>query len=460
MPNHLDRLIDEICESWQGASGADRRPYPEKGKTIQDPVHGAIEVERELVFLLDSVMMQRLRRVSQMALASHVFPGANHTRFEHCLGVMHLVDRILKNLAKTEHLTSNQVMEAKTAGLLHDIGHLPFSHALEPLLECESAVKAECARLGVKPSELLTMKIIRSRWMRGIFEVVNRRSNRFNLDPSNIANLAVGRSPRGKPRLEFLGQLSHGNFDADRIDYLLRDAHYTGVPLGTVDIERLVRTIETSRSMNRKYLVVDVKGLHSLVSMIVARSTMYSAVYFHHGVRAANNMLLRATYREFSTCPLELLGHDDISLFQYLSQRKRTAKLMAMLRSRNLFKPALTLKIENAGNAKALEDFVSEASILSTVGHETKIDRQIAIRGQYAILDLPGIGKYSEIDADVKENGVVRPLREWSQIAKGVEDDSRLKWRGYVFGPPGRISEVRSKSKRYLKQLGLVFRGI
>ena len=456
----MDGLIDNICESWQSSSGTKGGLYPEKGKTIQDPVHGAIEVERELVFLLDSVMMQRLRRVSQLALANQVFPGANHTRFEHCLGVMHLAGRILEHLKRTERLTPNQIMEAKAAGLLHDIGHLPFSHALEPLLECDSGVKAECSKLKVKPSELLTMKIIQSNWMRSIFAVVNRRSKRIKLHSDNIANLAVGLPPKNEPKSAFLGELAHGNFDADRIDYLLRDAHYTGVPLGTVDIERLVRTIETSRSMNRKFLVVDVKGLHSLVSMIVARSTMYSAVYFHHGVRAANNMLLRAAHMKFSRQPLELLRHDDVSLFQYLAQQKRSAKLMAMLRSRNLYKPAMTLKIENAENRKALEDFVNGANTDSTIKHETNIDRQIAPQGQYAILDLPRVGTYSEINANVREKQVVRPLREWSRIAKGVEDDSSLKWRGYVFGLPARVSEVESKTKRYLKQIGLVFTGV
>jgi HD superfamily phosphohydrolase len=373
---------------------------------------------------------------------------------------MHLAGRILEHLKRTERLTPNQIMEAKAAGLLHDIGHLPFSHALEPLLECDSSVKAECSKLKVKPSELLTMKIIQSNWMRNIFAVVNRRSKRFKLHSDNIANLAVGLPPKNMPKSAFLGELAHGNFDADRIDYLLRDAHYTGVPLGTVDIERLVRTIETSRSMNRKFLVVDVKGLHSLVSMVVARSTMYSAVYFHHGVLAANNMLLRAAHMKFSRQPLELLRHDDVSLFQYLSQQKRCAKLMAMLRSRNLYKPAITLKIENAENRKSLEDFVNGADIDSTIKHETNIDRQIARQGQYAILDLPRVGVFSEIHANVREKQVVRPLREWSSIAKGVEDDSSLRWRGYVFAVPGKIRDVRSKSKEYLKQMDLVLTGV
>jgi HD superfamily phosphohydrolase len=457
MSHHLEKVIDEICAFWQHRAG--KTPYAEKDITIQDPIHGAIEVERELVFLLDSVMVQRLRRISQMALAGFVFPGANHTRFEHCLGVMHLVGRILKNLSKTENLTGNQVMEAKAAGLLHDIGHLPFSHALEPLLECDSAIKAECGKLKVKPSELLTMKIVQSDWMRDIFAVVNKRSGRYKLDHENIANLAIGRPPKNLPKFGFLGQLIHGDFDADRIDYLLRDAHYTGVPLGIVDIERLVRTIETSTSMKRKYLVLDVKGLQSFVSMIVARSTMYSAVYFHRGVRAANNMLLRAAYTEFSSRPLELLAGDDISLFQYLSQRKGTAKLIDMLRSRDLFEPALTLKTENAVNSKALEDFVSEGSIVSAVRHETKIDRRIGHK-KYAMLDLPRIEAYSEIDADVREKGIVKPLRDWSRIAKGVEDDSSVKWRGYVFGLPGKVSKVRIESRKYLKRLGLEFKGI
>jgi HD superfamily phosphohydrolase len=295
MGHSLQEVVNKTCERWQQKTRHVKIKFPDRDKTIQDPVHGAIHVERELLFLMDSIMVQRLRNVSQLALAKYVFPGANHSRFEHCLGVMCLVGKMVEKLKVNERLSSEVVIEAKAAGLLHDIGHIPFSHSLEPLLEMDHDVKSEASKLNVKPSELLTMSIIKSPCMREIFGTLNK-NGRYSLDPDSIARMAVGQPPKRSPNNAFLGELSHGNFDADRMDYLVRDAHYTGVPLGTLDLGRLLQSVETRRSAGKKYLVVGSKGLHSLLSMIVARSTMYSAVYFHHGVRAANGMLLRAAY--------------------------------------------------------------------------------------------------------------------------------------------------------------------
>src|SRR2546422_4378428 len=313
---------------WQQESGTNKE-FPEKDKIIQDPIHGPIEIERELVFILDSVMMQRLRRISQLGFANQVFPGANHTRLEHSLGVMHLVGRILERIKKKEGLSDNDIAESKTAGLLHDIGHLPFSHVPEPLLEVHPEIKRESVERGLKPSELLTMKIIQSEWMNDLFERLNKKSDRFSLDFDNVANLAVGNAPKGSPKSRFLGEVNHGNFDADRMDYLMRDAHYTGVPLGTLDAERLVHAATISTSLgDSKHLVIEIKGLHSLESMIVARSVMYSAVYFHHAVRAADGMLLRAIYPMFRKNPLDLLNHDDYSLISHLNQASEASTLI------------------------------------------------------------------------------------------------------------------------------------
>lgn len=436
---------------------------PERNKTIQDPIHGAIEIEKELVFILDSVMMQRLRRISQLGLTNQVFPGANHTRFEHSLGVMHLAGRILERIRKNEGLSDNQIVESKAAALLHDIGHLPFSHIPEPLLEVQTDIRKESQEKNLKPSELLTMKIIQSEWMREIFETLNKKSGRFNLDVDNVSNLAVGKAPSGAPKSMFLGEVNHGNFDADRMDYLMRDAHYTGVPLGTLDVERLVRVATTTTSYgSNKHLAIDIKGLHSLESMIVARSAMYSAVYFHHGVRAANGMLLRAVYSGFRKDPLQLLSYDDYSLMSYLSQIPEARSLIDKLRSRTLFKSSLMLRTRDALNESALMDFILGATIDSTVRHEEAIDKKVVDdKERHCILDLPKTERYSEIDFDIREtvDGIERvsPVRNHSRIAKGVEDDPMLKWRGYIFGSPQELSKVKKAALEHLEGQGLRF---
>ena len=463
MSNKVDSEINQICIKWQEDCGGAPPSFPEKDKTIQDPIHGAIEIERELVFLLDCVMMQRLRRISQLGSGSQVFPGANHTRLEHSLGVMHLTGRILDRIGKNEKLAENDVIEAKAAALLHDIGHLPFSHVPEPLLDLQPDIREESRQKSIKPSELLTWKIIQSDWMKENFELLNKSSKAFSLDAKNVANLAIGIASGYSPDARFLGEVNHGNFDADRMDYLMRDAHYTGVPLGTLDVERLIRTATTSTSLGGlKHLVTDIKGLHSLESMIVARSVMYSAVYFHHGVRASDNLLLRAVYPRFRDDPVQLLRYDDHSLIDYLIQNPDARPLIDRLRSRHLFKVALAVRTTNALDKSSLMKFVRESTIGSTIDHELEVDKKLANgKGRHCIIDLPRIQIYSEIFADIKDTFAgkerVLPVRDHSKIAKGVEDDSELKWRGYVFGPPEELSEVRNMALKHLEHEGLRF---
>jgi uncharacterized protein len=460
---NLDSEINQICVNWQNECGNAKPFLPEKDKTIQDPIHGAIEIERELVFILDCAMMQRLRRISQLGCANQVFPGANHTRLEHSLGVMYLTGRMLDRISRKESLSKDLVAESKAAALLHDIGHLPFSHIPEPLLELRQDIKQESQAKNVKPSELLTMKIIQSDWMKEIFEDLNEKSGKFNLDVDNVAELAIGNSAKDSPNNKFLGEVNHGNFDADRMDYLMRDAHYTGVPLGTLDVERLIRTATTSTSLGGlKHLVTDIKGLHSLESMIVARSVMYSAVYFHHGVRAADSMILRAVYSTFKKDPLQLLNFDDHTLIGYLNKIAEVRPLIERLRSRNLFKPSLALRTTDALDKSALMKFVSEASISSAVDHEESIDRKMSKDGKkHCILDLPKIEIYSEISADIRETigdkERVLPVRDHSRIAKGVEDDSEVKWRGYIFASREDLVDVRKAALEHLEGEGLRF---
>jgi HD superfamily phosphohydrolase len=376
---------------------------------------------------------------------------------------MYLTGRLLDRISRKESLSKDSITESKAAALLHDIGHLPFSHVPEPLLELRPDIKHESQEKNVKPSELLTMKIIQSAWMKEIFEELNKKSGRFSLNVDNVAKLAIGSSTDGSPNNKFLGEVNHGNFDADRMDYLMRDAHYTGVPLGTLDVERLIRTATTSTSLGGiKHLVTDIKGLHSLESMIVARSVMYSAVYFHHGVRAADSMILRAVYSIFKKDPIQLLNFDDHTLMGHLNRDAEARPLIDRLRSRNLFKPSLAIRTTDALDKSALMKFVSEASVSSAVEHEESINKKMSKDGRkHCILDLPKIEIYSEISADIRETlgdrERVLPVRDHSRIAKGVEDDSEVKWRGYVFGPREELAGVRKAALEHLEAEGLRF---
>ena len=181
--------------------------------TIKDSVHDHIAVEGVAEALLDTPALQRLRRITQLGTASFVYPSANHTRFEHSLGVYHLANEALGHLG----IEGPQAERVRAAALLHDIGHTPFSHNTEDVLEREAGKSHDDVHDLIRGSP------------------VERVLVDHDIDPDRVADLIAGDGE--------LGQLVSGELDVDRMDYLVRDAHHTGVPYGTIDHGRLVREL-------------------------------------------------------------------------------------------------------------------------------------------------------------------------------------------------------------------------
>ena len=262
-------------------------------QVVHDTVHGAIPLEGAFEPLLETREFQKLSSIRQLGLAHLVFPGANHTRLEHSLGVGHTARRICRNLG----LDDAETALIASAALLHDVGHGPYSHTLEAILH---------ERLGVDHMAI-TKDIITGRQpppdtvLAGptIPEVLAAH----DLDPEEVAALVTGYVGEGEQsRLAvhngqahysgpaYRGQVVHSTVDADQIDYLLRDSHYTGVAHGTIDGERLVHSLV----LHNNQLVISRSGVPAVEGMLVARTLMYSAVYFHKTVRIAELMMARA----------------------------------------------------------------------------------------------------------------------------------------------------------------------
>lgn len=237
-----------------------------QNKIINDPVHGFIEIPRGIILdLIDTDVFQRLRRIKQLALSSLVYPGAVHTRFNHCIGAMHLTGQALDVLRSKGVPISNEEYEATLiAILLHDIGHGPFSHALESVilqgLHHERMSKAIMQHLNERFGGRLTLAI-------KIFE---------------------GTYPR-----KFLHQLVSSQLDMDRLDYLKRDSYFTGVVEGLVSASRIIKTLNVVEDR----LVVEMKGIYSVEKFIVARRLMYWQVYLHRAVLAAEYMIVNILKR-------------------------------------------------------------------------------------------------------------------------------------------------------------------
>lgn len=236
-----------------------------KLKIINDPVHGFIKIPHEILFdVIEHHYFQRLRRVGQTGLLSLIFPGATHTRFQHAIGAMHLMFTALENLkSKGVAISKEEEKAALLAILLHDIGHGPFSHALESMLMDWHHEKLSLLLMG----ELNTQ---------------------FGGELEMAMQMFQGLYPR-----RFFNQLVSSQLDVDRMDYLKRDSFYTGVAEGNVNTGRIISML----NVHDDELVVDAKGIYSVENYLTARMFMYWQVYYHKTAALAERLLVRILQR-------------------------------------------------------------------------------------------------------------------------------------------------------------------
>lgn len=257
-----------------------------KNKIINDPIYGFITIKDPLIYeLIDHPYFQRLRRISQLGLTYLVYPGAYHTRFHHAIGAMHLMGRAIYTLRQKGHeISAEEERGVLVAILLHDVGHGPFSHALEHTL------------IPGVSHEALSLKIM---------EELN---NEFDGALTMAIDIFTNNYPKA-----FLHQLISSQLDMDRLDYLRRDSFYSGVTEGSVNSERLL----TMLNVKDDQLVVDSKGIYSVEKFLVARRLMYWQVYMHKTVLSAEfmlvNILKRAKY--LATEGIELPGTGALKHF-------------------------------------------------------------------------------------------------------------------------------------------------
>lgn len=239
---------------------------PNKRKIVNDPLHGFITVPDELTFdIIEHRYFQRLRRINQLGLTSMVYPGALHTRFHHALGAMHLMHQAIETLRlKGYGIGEKEASGASLAILLHDVGHGPYSHALE-----------NCLVFGMDHEAIS-----------GIF--FQRLNEQFNGALSLAIEIFTGRYP-----LRFLHQLVSGQLDVDRLDYLMRDSFFTGVSEGVISTDRIIKMLTVAGDE----LAVEEKGIYSIEKFVVARRLMYWQVYFHKTVLAAEYTLIHILRR-------------------------------------------------------------------------------------------------------------------------------------------------------------------
>jgi HD superfamily phosphohydrolase len=426
---------------------------------LRDPVHGLVAFERKeeeiILLLLETREVQRLRRIRQLGLASFAYPGADHTRFAHAIGAAFVMTRLLarlrgidQSLPYWQRVTTERAREALAAALLHDLGHGPFSHLFEQVL-------------GGEHHEAWTRRVLLddSTEVHGVLKSLDPQL------PERVAELVFGRH-----ELPYLARAVSGTFDVDRCDYLLRDAHATGVGYGRFDLDWLLRSLTfgvPDTSDAAPPLAIDGrKGIPAIESFLLARLFMFQQVYFHKTERSCEWMLTRtleraralladgtrlagtppaiaALARAGSVSLGEYLDLDDPALWVALSHWREAhdpvlGDLTRRLHARHLFK-TYELFGEKASPRGRLEALDVARDVAQRAGFDPEI---------YVGLDVASTVVLDD-DADplsiVFPDGAVRSLAEVSFLLGRLRGEQLERVR-LVFAP-----ELRDDIKRALK---------
>ncbi len=276
-------------------------------KAVQDPIHGAILLEPWELDVISTWAMLRLRYVMQLGPAHLVYPGATHTRFQHCLGTDFLAQKCIRVVNYCEEietacfrplselLSDYQQKVFRSVAMLHDVGHPPTSHTIEFALLCWA---------GISHVDLGEYLILNSELTDAL--------EQNDIQPQDVVSVLRGRTK--DPILELLSDFVDSPLDIDKTDYLIRDAHFSGVQLGLFPAERVLLTNRVVKNNEGKYIrAFMLKALHSLEALILSRNWMFSDLYFHHAVRVAEALTSKATY--FRIKELDLSKNEIVGLF-------------------------------------------------------------------------------------------------------------------------------------------------
>lgn len=350
----------------------------EKKKFIRDSVYGDISLNKFEERIMDMPQFQRLRRIKQLGLIGLIYPGATHTRFEHSVGTMYLGSKLATEL----DLSNDDIELIRASALLHDIGHGPFSHVSEGVLSV--------------PHEEFTKYVVTKTSMRDLLEE--------KFDVSEIVDIVTGKG--------YLGPIVSGELDVDRMDYLLRDSHNTGVAYGVIDYERIISNLKLEDG-----LILDIKGVQAAEGALVSRYFMYPSVYQHHTTRIVNSMFRRALKRVIDEDIIkenEIYKYDDtdiISIFRRC-ENPFVNDIMTRLDNRIIMKRVKKIRLDNFKYPEKM--YKIEQSALRKA--EEEIGEDYDIDKDYVYINIAEYPRFDEMKTQVNLDGKLYPLTEISNI--------------------------------------------
>ncbi|MFL5759033.1 MAG: HD domain-containing protein [Thermomicrobiales bacterium] len=389
---------------------------------IRDALYDLIPVSAPELALISTQTFLRLERIQQLGFVSRIWPGAKHTRYEHSIGVLHLARLALdhlRSLPAGAWITDEDARVIAAAALLHDIGHYPFSHAIE---ELGPPIRAheDVGRDLIEGPEI--GQVLRDAWQ---------------VDPARVAAVVA---PRGRllPQADMvLRHVLSGPLDVDKLDYLPRDARACNVPYGGVDTARLINSLDIVRvdRTTPPGIAIGAKGISPLHSLINARQEMFDNVYWHHTNRACMVMLLRAVQEAMvagAVTPTTLTGHDDASLLAQMSDLAMpaaTRRLTTALRERRIHKRALEISARSRDLYDRLGSLYHDPSARRNV--ELKLAAGLSellgaeVPAEAVLIDIPKPERWPTgvIVAFARPPVGFEPLMPWSDVVGLTDED-------------------------------------
>ena len=445
---------------------------------------------------MDLPLLQRLRSIHQTSLAYLTFPTALHTRFDHSLGVCSGTKEFASKVLRLER-DSLLYSELSAAALMHDIGHGPFSHLSEDAYAAKPGLFAgltyatlegsEASYPKGSPHEVIGALLLRTPAARTFFDRLKEQYG-VELDVEQIGDIIAG---NGSQRNFAASSLINGPFDADKVDYLRRDSAFSGVPIA-LDVDRLVHSLEVRRDqeLNKQVVAINIRGVVSAEQILFGRSTLYSTIYHHHKVRAADCLFKAITERMFETGlgidgdsfedPVDMLRFVDSDFTRWIARKPderqisdgRIRHLLDLLARREL--PVRILEI----STRSLEDeglqelfrFRNPDPANASLAHSELLDlrKEIAVRvreetGDSSLyedevwVDLPHTPKRGH-GTLIDRSGKLRNLSDVFPTGRWVDYYKQHRYSGYLLGPRRHLDAMKVAAVKVLEERGIKIR--
>jgi len=452
-----------------------RKKFSKGPKIIHDPLWGTISLNPWEVAILDLPLFQRLRQIHQTSLVSYVFPGCSHTRFEHTLGVLQQSQNLI-DAVNRQYDTDKPIFEKSTirnlrlAALFHDCGHSCFSHITEDLYEAcpDMAAFFKTGELGkCHPHEAFSALILKSKAVRNFIEEINKFYDPIQLDVDKAANAIIGKPPDGDKKKYYETQVINGPFDADKLDYIFRDAHYSGIPVG-LDLDRLWASCKIGTTdSGENVLTLHQASVAPLEQILFSKINLFSIVYQHPKVRAAEKMfqsIIEEAKKNPGKVSFNVSGRkldlnratdylwltDEIFFAEALrrNQDDYLHKKIHDIRYRRLLVRALTINNDTVGedcredflqlrklNQRSAATYKAKRNIAKEILNKSGLKSKINISDVW--IDFPSDPSFGEADRTyvrtaskkLRKVSELFPIGYWSELYQ------KYKWRGHVFCP-------------------------